>query len=277
MNTVNWVIFVVLVAFYCTQLLPIHLDWIEQSRLVCDIESKNGPYDSLILTLKNTSSNYEHCSSDITELESLHTKGAVFLNINKDMLAVVSRLNGFNFHRHYNNLYTYYKWNLDGVEDKVPAHSTSVEGVNGIVLSPDEQSVLLVYEYGNWKGVSGALNRGEMMTECLEREINEEVGVELDSSFETMWVGGWHDHSYGEARVNDNFHTMVVKSKSLEFQVDGFEIKKAQWVSIDELVGLREYKIDGEKVCEYLLHWIQMYKQNKSRRIIKVNDHLELV
>ena len=48
----------------------------------------------------------------------------------------------------------YYRWNGDAAHDMVPAYSTSIEG-GGLVLSPDESKVLLIWEYGNWKPITG--------------------------------------------------------------------------------------------------------------------------
>ena len=51
--------------------------------------------------------------------------------------------------------------------------------------------VLLVWEYGNWKPVSGAVDEGESKLEAARREAGEEVGVQLDASFAPVYVGGW--------------------------------------------------------------------------------------
>ena len=40
----------------------------------------------------------------------------------------------------------------------VPCYATSIEGVGALVLSPDEKKVLLVWEYGNCKPLSGAVD-----------------------------------------------------------------------------------------------------------------------
>ena len=59
----------------------------------------------------------------------------------------------------------YYKWEGNADHDLVPAYATATEGVGGLILSPDEKSVLLIWEYGCWKLVTlqrflGWVNRG---------------------------------------------------------------------------------------------------------------------
>ena len=54
--------------------------------------------------------------------------------------------------------HVYYRWFGDPGHDMVPCYATSIEGVGALVLSPDEKKVLLVWEYGNWKPVSGAVD-----------------------------------------------------------------------------------------------------------------------
>lgn len=63
---------------------------------------------------------------------SMNKNGAIYISIPEHCLHIflpaVLQLN-FSFHRYLNNVYTYYKWNVDKVEDKVPMYATSIEGV----------------------------------------------------------------------------------------------------------------------------------------------------
>ena len=87
--------------------------------------------------------------------------------------------------------HVYYRWNGDAAHDMVPAYSTSIEGVGGLVLSPDESKVLLIWEYGNWKPITGAVDEGESSLIACEREMLEEVGITMDTLFSPIFVGGW--------------------------------------------------------------------------------------
>lgn len=46
-------------------------------------------------------------------------------------------------------------------EDIVPSYATAIEGISALLLSPDEKKVLLIWERGNWKTVTGAVESGE--------------------------------------------------------------------------------------------------------------------
>ena len=83
----------------------------------------------------------------------------------------------------------YYRWNGDAAHDMVPAYSTSIEGVGGLVLSPDESKVLLIWEYGNWKPITGAVDDGESALTACRREMREECGVQMDEAFAPVFVG----------------------------------------------------------------------------------------
>ena len=119
--------------------------------------------------------------------------------------------------------------------DRVPSFATSGEGVGVVLLSPDECSVLLVLENGNWKTVTGTVDTGEGVLSAAIRELSEEVGARVDSSFEARYVGGWHIASRTDCRVNDTMHIIVLRAQSLEFCVDEDEISLAKWFRFDDL------------------------------------------
>ena len=101
--------------------------------------------------------------------------------------------------------HVYYRWNGDPSHDMVPAYCTSIEGVGGLVLSPDESKVLLIWEYGHWKPITGAVDDGESALGACRREMREEAGVAADASFRPVFVGGWQMARARDDRVNDNF------------------------------------------------------------------------
>ena len=99
------------------------------------------------------------------------------------------------------NEYVYYRWEGDGAHDMVPAYATASEGVGGLILSADEQRVLLIWEYGCWKMVTGSVDAAESLLATLRREAREEVGVELDSTYRSKFLGGWHIGCYSDLQV----------------------------------------------------------------------------
>ena len=128
----------------------------------------------------------------------------------------------------------YYRWCGRG-DDRVPSFATSGEGVGVVLLSPDECSVLLVWENGNWKTVTGAVDTGEGVLGAATRELSEEVGVQVDPSFKARYVGGWHFARRTDSRMNDSMHIIVLRAQSREFCVNKDEITAAKWFDLDKL------------------------------------------
>ncbi|MBX9808882.1 8-oxo-dGTP diphosphatase MutT [Candidatus Gracilibacteria bacterium] len=80
---------------------------------------------------------------------------------------------------------------------------------------------------GFWEFPGGKIEEGENPKDCLKREINEELGVDIK-------VGDYfmtNEHSYGEKRISlAAFHCEII-SGNIELH-DHDEIK---WVTISEL------------------------------------------
>jgi len=174
-----------------------------------------------------------------------NASGAVYLAIPEEILCKYYNIVGnyhMKFHHYQNNIYTYYIWNVEGpsgpIEDKVPAYCSSIEGVGAIILSPDEKKILLVWEYGKWKIVTGSLKPGESLIETVFREVSEEVSVKLDPNY-IISIGEWHISKARFNLINDTFHAFVVKAENMNFQVDNVEIHKAQWFNIKDLLEIQ--------------------------------------
>lgn len=134
--------------------------------------------------------------------------------------------------------HVYYRWNGDAAHDMVPAYSTSIEGVGGLVLSPDESKVLLIWEYGNWKPITGAVDEGESSLIACEREMLEEVGITMDTLFSPIFVGGWQMARARDDRVNDNFKAFVIRAVSEAYTLDEAEVSEARWFALSDLEAL---------------------------------------
>lgn len=134
--------------------------------------------------------------------------------------------------------HVYYRWNGNPAHDMVPSYATSIEGVGGLILSPDETKVLLIWEYGNWKPISGAVDDGECSLNALKREAQEETGVQTDPAFQPVLVGGWQMARARDDRINDNFKAYVLRAASERFEVDGVEIAEARWFDVQQLLAL---------------------------------------
>lgn len=213
---------------------------------------RSGPHDSLLLDVASgppvkggsllsvisfvPDDIMQVWSGIIKEAES-HKSGAVFLNVHQDVISHFfdSILkSGFQFHHHLNGIYTFYRWQKPNVEDKVPPFATSIGGVGVLLLSPDEQSVLMVYEYSKWKFVTGTVECNESILDAARREVKQEVGIMVadDAIFAPRWIGGYHGYGIRDSLINDNFHVVALKSSTWDIQPDGEEIKQAKWMPI---------------------------------------------
>ena len=148
---------------------------------------------------------------------------------------------GFKFYHHRasesGDEFVYYAWpDRPDFTDKVPIYATSTEGVGAIVLSPDEKRVLLVWEYGCWKMPTGSVDEGEGFMTALQREVGEEVGLQIDPAFRPVYLGGWQQSRYGDMRINNNFGCFGVRATSEETTIDPNEIGAAKWFDVSELL-----------------------------------------
>jgi len=125
--------------------------------------------------------------------------------------------------------FAFYKW-VGKEQDRVPPYSSSIEGVVGLILSPDGQQVLCVWEGGCYQMPGGALHPGEDLFSALARELQEELGVELDVEHSPLFLGGYQSSNARDARVNDHFAVLCVRAASTTFMVDNEEISEAAWL-----------------------------------------------
>jgi len=162
----------------------------------------------------------------------------------------------------------------------VPHYATSVEGATGVVFSPDELSVLAVWERGGWNTPGGAIDLGEMKVDGLKREIREEVGVTLDDAFPPVYLGGYQMSRARDGTINDNFSAFAVRAASEQTHLDNKEIHCAFWlrwrVLLDEWVAAgrpsiqknvaltsAELPVDKKLVSINLLRWLDTYRSSK--------------
>jgi len=157
-------------------------------------------------------------------------------------IVVALRAKGYLFHHFEDGKLLYYRWVGDPNHDMVPPHMTANEGVGICVLSPDGESILLQWEHGFWKMITGTVETGDSTLGTVRKEVREEMGTELEDNFQ--FLGGF------QVRQNGPAHIMLVfaaTAKSLGFQVDNVEISEGQWFPLSSIPHVEENSLDGKE------------------------------
>lgn len=176
-------------------------------------------------------------------------KGAVYAALPEDLmtagavkwLAVVLK-RGYKFHHYHTTTdeAVYYLWCKKEVPDMVPAYATSIEGGGVLVLSPDEEEVLLVRNRGwhnsHWARVGGAVNAGESCLEGALRECKEETKVIIDTTFLPRLAVCYNQPRARDQEINDHFMLFIVRALGKDIRPDEGEVIAAQWFNIATLV-----------------------------------------
>lgn len=110
---------------------------------------------------------------------------------------------------------------------KFPMYSSAVSMV---VFNRDKNKILLIQQYGSKDNilVAGYINKGETPQQALQREINEEIGVNAVS-----W--NYNDSIYFE-KSNTLIHNFVVTVDSENFKIKENEVDCAGWFTIKDAV-----------------------------------------
>lgn len=127
----------------------------------------------------------------------------------------------------------------------VPPHMTANEGVGVCVLSPDGERILLQWEHGFWKMVTGTVENGDSTLDTVRKEVSEEMGIELEDSIQ--FLGGF------QVRKGGPTHVMLVfgaTAKSLDFKVDHVEINEGQWVALSSIPHVEEQSLGDKEFFE---------------------------
>lgn len=124
-------------------------------------------------------------------------KGALWVHVPLDIIShQMATLRSLHFTIHHVDIprehMVLYRWNDPTMENKVPPHATSTQTVGALILSPDEQHVLLVHEYGHWKVVTGTMHGKESILDAAKREAMEEVAVTCDPKYTSQLVHVMH-------------------------------------------------------------------------------------
>eukprot|EP01129_Flabellula_baltica_P017474 TRINITY_DN969_c0_g1_i2.p1 TRINITY_DN969_c0_g1~~TRINITY_DN969_c0_g1_i2.p1 ORF type:complete len:184 (+),score=29.96 TRINITY_DN969_c0_g1_i2:758-1309(+) len=108
-----------------------------------------------------------------------------------------------------------------------------------ITLITHKDEVLLVKHNStrrriHYTCIAGFLESGESIEECLQREVAEEVGLEIDiDSFKYVKSQFWPSNSVANLMIG-----CYVESKSKDVVLDTDELSDSKWIHIDKLKEL---------------------------------------
>lgn len=241
----------------------------------------DAPWFSKLIKITNGNTNISEFLNIVDELEKDKTLRTIHIHIHEDCLIdvfpFIKKLN-YVFRAYDNNSYQYYKWLLVDVEDKVHPFATSSAGATTIILSPDEQSVLFVYEMDMWKPVTGADYYGDISLNTALREADEEVGIKIDDSFEPKVIGFWNIGGRCGGKMNNVMTCYIIKAKSLELNLDNFEITTAKWFKIDDLKNVIDMAKNKENITGKYIFWSHVNDLNGEKfgypYLLWINNYL---
>ena len=94
---------------------------------------------------------------------------------------------------------------------------------------------------GLWEFPGGKIELGETIQECIQREISEELGIEIAVGEHLITI----DHTYTHLRVTLTVH----HSQHLAGVPKAIECDEIRWVSLDELDNFTFPEANGEIIA----------------------------
>jgi len=159
----------------------------------------------------------------------------------------------------------------------VPPYATHYVGAGGVVLN-ERQELLVVWERAHrqsghkyYKLPGGALQQGEHIVACVQREVREETGIE--TQFESLvCFRHWHGYRYGKS---DIYFVCRLSPLNHEIAADEQEIAECLWMPVQEYLDSEDVGIFNKRIVQAALDgpslvptWIEGYQDDPDRREI---------
>jgi len=178
----------------------------------------------------------------LARCEESNTKGVIHVYLREKFInrQLVQQLKsqGYKFHHFVEETQTfvYGKRPQDLEDGKELMNATAKEMTGALVISPDDQQVLLVWEGGKWTFLSGFAITRESVIDAVKRDVRTQLHLELDKSYTPRVVGGWSRAAAKFDCINEMFLCFALKSTTTTLSLD--EDMHARWFNIDELLQL---------------------------------------
>jgi 8-oxo-dGTP pyrophosphatase MutT (NUDIX family) len=164
----------------------------------------------------------------------------------------------------------------------VPPYATHYIGAGGVVLN-ERQELLVVWEKTHrqsgrkyYKLPGGALQQGEHIVACVQREVREETGIE--TQFESLiCFRHWHGYRYGKS---DIYFVCRLSPLNHEIAADEEEIAECLWMPVQEYLESEDVGVFNKRIVQAALNgaslvptWIEGYQTDPDRREIFFPAH----
>jgi len=206
------------------------------------LECKPNPFNGMVIVPSGLPADPEEFDARLAiSMEQWTADGylTIWLEIPKVQSALLPKAidRGFDFH-HTGDDYILLTCLLVA-GSHIPPFATHYIGIGGVVLTPDNDLLVVREKYGvggrepTLKLPGGALLAGEHLGQAVEREVLEETGVK--AVFESIaCFRQWHGYRYGKS---DIYFVAKLRPLSKEITMQAAEIQECLWMPVDEFIG----------------------------------------
>ena len=112
---------------------------------------------------------------------------------------------------------------------------TIIQAGGGLVLN-EKNEILLIFRRGKWDLPKGKLDKGETISACAVREVEEETGLQHVTLIEPLIIT-YHTYHEGSKFIlkESHWYTMKVSGNQTLTPQTEEDIEKVKWVKVEDL------------------------------------------
>ncbi len=168
----------------------------------------------------------------------------VWLRVPKEKYAFMGALMkaGFSIHHAQSDYIMLTVWLLTDKPNLMPHYASTHLGAGALVVNRDRKVLVVTERYAwkkktqFWKLPGGAMDVGEDIMSCAQRECLEETGVRAEP---VSIIGFRHKLSFRFGRGDIYFIVMMACSNSGDIDIDPNELSAAKWIDLDEYLAFK--------------------------------------